>query len=203
MNINELIKNEMKQVSNHIRLTVQIFLLTIISVIIIISGCTKIDENTPVESVDKKNYPDQESWKSEITITKDGKRFAQIWAGYIAFYNEKKITVLTDSVHADFYDKNGKHNSTLTADSSVVHNQTNDLTAYGNVVVVSDSGIVLQTEVLFWDNEKQKIISEVPVKFTTKEDTLIGDSFVSNPDLTNYEIRNARGYSRRKIPIEK
>jgi hypothetical protein len=85
----------------------------------------------------------------------------------------------------------------------VVHNQTNDLTAYGNVVVVSDSGIVLQTEVLFWDNEKQKIISEVPVRFTTKDDTLIGDSFVSNPDLTNYEIRNARGYSRRKIPIEK
>jgi len=182
---------------------VKFLFLTIIPMFIFLSGCTKIDENTPVESVDKKNFPDQESWKSEITITKDGKRFAQIWAGYIAFYNEKKITVLTDSVHADFYDKDGEHNSTLTADSSVVHNQTNDLTAYRNVVVVSDSGIVLQTEVLFWDNEKQKIISEVPVRFTTKDDTLIGDSFISNPDLTNYEIKNARGYSRRKIPIKK
>lgn len=130
----------MKRFSNHNKFPVPLVLLTIISVFVMLSGCTKIDENTPVESVDKKNFPDQESWKSEITITKDGKRFAQIWAGYIAFYNEKKITVLTDSVHADFYDKNGKHNSTLTADSSVVHNQTNDLTAYGNVVVVSEIG---------------------------------------------------------------
>ena len=194
---------EMKQFNVYIKILPQIAILNVILIITFLSGCTKIDENTPVESVDNKNFPDQESWKSEITITKEGKRFAQIWAGYIAFYNEKKITILTDSVHADFYDKNGKHNSTLTADSSVVHNQTNDLTAYGNVVVVSDSGIVLQTEVLFWDNEKQKIISDVPVRFTTGEDTLIGDSFVSNPDLTNYEIRNAHGYSRRKIPIKK
>ena len=160
----------MKQFNKYVKILPQIAILNVILIITFLSGCTKIDENTPVESVDNKNFPDQESWKSEITITKEGKRFAQIWAGYIAFYNEKKITILTDSVHADFYDKNGKHNSTLTADSSVVHNQTNDLTAYGNVVVVSDSGIVLQTEVLFWDNEKQKIISDVPVRFTTGED---------------------------------
>lgn len=166
-------------------------------------GCTKLDENAPVRSVEKENLPDQESWESTITITKDGKRFAEVWAGYIAFYNNEKITILKDSLHADFYDKNGQHNSTLTADSGTVHNQTNDLNAYGNVVVVSDSGVVLETEILYWSNQKQKIISDVPVRFTTSEDTLIGDSFVSNPDLTNYEIRNARGYSRRKIPIKK
>jgi hypothetical protein len=79
----------MKRFSNHKKFPVPLVLLTIILVFVILLGCTKIDENTPVESVDKKNFPDQESWKSEITITKDGKRFAQIWAGYIAFYNEK------------------------------------------------------------------------------------------------------------------
>ncbi|OPX34915.1 LPS export ABC transporter periplasmic protein LptC [candidate division KSB1 bacterium 4484_188] len=103
----------------------------------------------------------------------------------------------------DFYDKDGRHNSVLTADSGLVHNETNNLEAEGNVQVVSDSGIVLQTSKLNWDNKKQKIISEVPVRFTTREDTLIGDSFISGPGLKNYEIRNARGYSRRRIPVKR
>ncbi|RMF59949.1 MAG: hypothetical protein D6748_05160, partial [Calditrichaeota bacterium] len=66
-----------------------------------------------------------------------------------------------------------------------------------------DSGIVLETEELHWDNNKQKIISQVPVKITTKTDTLLGDSFISDPDLKNYTIHNARGYSRRVVPVEK
>jgi len=53
------------------------------------------------------------------------------------------------------------------------------------------------------DNGKQKIISDVQVRFTSPEDTLVGESFISDPDLTNYEIRNAKGYSRRKVPLQK
>ena len=162
-----------------------------------------MEEQTPAASLDPENIPDQESWQSTITITQDGKKFAEVWAGYISFFNAKGMTFLKDSIHADFFDRDGSHNSILTADSGVVFNQTNNLIAYGEVVVVSDSGIVLETRELRWDNEKQKIISNVPVRFTTLDDTLVGDTFISDPDLTNYEIRNARGYSRRTIPLEK
>ncbi|MCB0299574.1 MAG: LPS export ABC transporter periplasmic protein LptC, partial [Calditrichaeota bacterium] len=99
--------------------------------------------------------------------------------------------------------REGQHNSVLTAQEGVVDNQTENLRAMGNVIVISDSGVVLETEELLWDNQKQKIISDVPVKFTTDEDTLVGDSFISDPELVNYEIRNARGYSKRKMQLEK
>jgi len=169
----------------------------------LLMGCTSVEEQTSAASLDPDNIPDQESWQSTITITEDGKKFAEVWAGYISFFNNKGMTFLKDSIHADFFDRDGSHNSILTADSGVVFNQTNNLVAYGQVVVISDSGIVLETQELRWDNEKQKIISDVPVRFTTLEDTLVGDSFISDPDLTNYEIRNARGYSRRTIPLER
>ncbi len=168
-----------------------------------ILSCTDFEDQQPTSSKEKTEFPDQESWHSNITITKAGNRMAEVWAGYIASYNDRGIAYLKDSIHVDFYDDQGEYNSTLTADSGVVHNNTNDLSASGNVVVVSDSGIVLKTSELKWDNKKQKIISEVPVRFTTNDDTLIGDSFISDPDLKNYEIRNARGYSRRKIPLDK
>ncbi len=168
-----------------------------------ILGCTTKYEEEPAKNIKTTRLPDQESWESTILITREGKRVADIWAGYIAVYKKKNQTVLKDSIHVDFYDQNGRHNSVLTAREGIVYNKTNDLLAKGNVIVVSDSGIVLQTEELRWDNRKQKIISDVPVVFTTKTDTLIGDSFISDADLKNYEIRNARGYSKRVIPLEK
>jgi LPS export ABC transporter protein LptC len=183
-------------------MTLKISLIILLSAILLVS-CTKIEEEQSTSSLDQARIPDQESWKSVITMTKDGKKFAEVWAGYIAFYSEQGKTFLRDSIHADFFDRNGIHNSTLTADSGIVFSQTNNLIAYGEVKVVSDSGVVLETRELRWDNEKQKIISEVAVRFSTQVDTLLGDSFVSDPDLTNYEIKNARGYSRRLIPLEK
>lgn len=157
-------------------------------------------ENTSESSVES---PDQESWESTIIVSKFGRRVAKIWAGYIAVYTNKNQTFLKDSLHVDFYDHTGKHKSVLTSREGVVDNRTENLKAIGNVIVVSDSGIVLETEELIWDNEKQKIISELPVKFTTETDTLTGSSFISEPDLSNYEIRGARGYSKRTIPLGK
>jgi LPS export ABC transporter protein LptC len=178
-------------------------LILLLILLSLLFGCSKLEEDQPTNTPNKSTYPDQELWKSKISITNEGRRIANVWAGYIAVYSEKKIADLKDSIHVDFYDREGKHNSVLTADSGVVYSETNDLNAMGHVVVVSDSGIILQSDQLSWDNQRQKIVSDVPVRFTTSEDTLIGDSFVSDPDLKNYEIRNARGYSRRKIPMQK
>ena len=151
---------------------------------------------------DKKELPEQESWGTIINISKEGRKVAEIWAGYVANYNRRNETVLKDSVHADFFDKDGNHSSVLTANEGTVENQSRNLVARGNVIVVSDSGVVLKTEILNWDHARQKITSEVPVVFTSEDDTLYGDSFISNPDLTDYEITNARGSSKRLVPIK-
>jgi LPS export ABC transporter protein LptC len=182
--------------------TAIIKLLLIISPFIFFH-CSSLQEEPAASELNKEDLPDQESWQSSIFITKEGRRVAIINAGYIASYQKKQVTVLSDSIHVDFYDNDGNHNSILTADEGIVYNQTNNLTATGNVYVVSDSGIVLQTKELKWDNKKQKIVSEIPVIFTTDTDTLLGDSFISDPNLKNYELRNARGYSRRVIKLEK
>lgn len=173
-----------------------------------LSGCgthqeeatgTAPEEQPPVRG----QMPDQESWEATIFLTREGRKMAEVWAGYMAVYNSRKRTLLKDSIHVDFFDNQGRHKSVLTAREGMIEHNTRNLVARGNVVVVSDSGIVLETEELKWNNFKQKIISDVEVKFYTPTDTLIGDSFISDADLKNYEIRNARGYSRRRVPLEK
>ncbi len=146
--------------------------------------------------------PDQESFDAEIILTKEGKPMAKVWTKHLLAYDKRKEIYLQDSVKVDFFDKNGKHNSVLTAGEGVVYNKTGDLTAMHNVVVISDSGVTLLTERLHWINDRQKLISDTTVTFITELDTVWGDYFESDPDLKNYIIKNTRGVSKRKLDVD-
>ncbi len=158
---------------------------------------TEESEKTKIE-----DFPDQESWNARMYFTKDGKRKAVLNAGYIAKYSKKSITLLKEDVKVDFYDNEGNHKSVLTSLEGKVFDKSQDMVAIGNVVVKSDNGNHLYCEELHWNNKTQKIISNVPVKITTKEDTLFGDTLISDPDLSDYELTNTHGTSQKTISID-
>ena len=171
--------------------------------LIFLFACTQQEDNKQVAQTPA-DYPDQESWDATIKLTKEGKISGLVQAGYIRKYSARQKTFLSDSIQIDFYNQQGRHNSVLYALGGEVNDKVQDMIAYGNVVVVSDSGMTLYTDTLKWDNKRQKIISDIPIIITTSEgDTLYGDSFISDPDLSNYEIVNPRGKSTKKVSIEK
>lgn len=164
--------------------------------------CAQDAEKTPLKAQTTQDYPDQETWNATSSLTRAGKKVGIIKAGVIKKYRKKSVTLLSDSIRVDFFDKEGRHTSVLTSLGGEVFDVKQDMVAYGNVVVVSDSGITLHTDTLYWDNKRQKVISKIPVVFTTLTDTLYGDSFESDPDLTNYQITNPRGKSGTKLGLE-
>lgn len=175
-----------------------IFLILIISLIF---SCS--DEKNKAVSIDTKNYPDQESWDATIFITKDGKTVGNLKAGHVQKFTKKKITLLDENLQVDFYNEMGEHTSVLTSDGGKIFDLKQDMVAYGNVVVVSDSGLTLFTDTLKWNNKEQKIYSEIPVKIISQDqDTLYGNSFISDPNLINYEIVNPRGKSKKTLTLE-
>lgn len=173
-----------------------------LSLILILAACATEREDKP-EVLPQVEYPDQESWDATIYITRQGKVAGFLKAGHIEKYSQKNITLLKDSLKVDFYNEQGQHTSILTSEGGKVFDLSNDMIAFGNVVVISDSGLTLFTDTLKWDNERQKIISEIPIKITTEEgDTLFGDSFISDANLKNREIVNPRGKSSKSIKID-
>ena len=86
------------------------------------------------------------------------------------------------------------HRSTLYSDSAVVEKISNNLRALGNVIVVSDSGLTLKTNKLFWDHQYKLVISNDSVEFTTREkDTLYGLGFESDMDLSRAKVLKPHG----------
>ena len=99
----------------------------------------------------------------------------------------------------DFFNDPDIHTSQLTADAGEVNERLNDLTATGNVVVVSDSGETLHTEKLLWSNRRQKIFSELDVMITTGTDTLYGVGFESDAALNSWTIKKPKGKTTRLV----
>jgi LPS export ABC transporter protein LptC len=160
-----------------------------------------LDEGGDEVSIEK-DYPDQESWHARMLFTKEGKRRAVLEAGYIAKFTDKQYTLIREGLRLEFFDEEGNPKSVLTSNEGKVFDATQDMLAIGDVVVVSKNGSTLYSSELNWKNKEERIISNVPVKITTETDTIYGDTFVSDPDLINYEITNTRGSSQKKISID-
>jgi LPS export ABC transporter protein LptC len=102
----------------------------------------------------------------------------------------------------DFYNTEGKHTSNLVAERGLLHEETNDVEALGNVMAVSDSGITLRAQRLRWDNTRQKIVSNDFVTITRADgDTLHGVGFESDQNMKNYSIRKLSGVTKKRIDL--
>jgi LPS export ABC transporter protein LptC len=147
--------------------------------------------------------PEQEIWNSTIIMSRGGETSSIIHAGHIARYKQKTETLLDSGVTVDFFDKQGQHTSVLTSEEGMVEGEENNLSAWGNVVIVSDSGQVLRTEAIRWDGTTDKIVSDTFVTITSALDTLHGIGFVSDAQLENWEIKKPTGKTYRELNLNR
>lgn len=162
-------------------------------------GCADLEE-APSNLVDNASVPDQEIWNGRIEITSDGRKQSVVQAGHIEVFERKKVTLFSDGVIVDFYNKAGEHSSVLTSQRARIEEKADLFVALGNVVVTSDSGAVLRTERLYWERASRQVRSDTLVILTTELDSLRGFDFESNEDLTSWQLKNPTGQTFRKRP---
>lgn len=137
--------------------------------------------------------PDQESWNSTVTFSDSGLVRALLQATHISMYEDRRQTLLDSGLTVDFYSGEGKHTSRLTARRGRVNDATRDLEAFEHVVFVSDSGTIVETEYLFWDNAQRKVRSDKFVTVTSPKERLQGYGFEADQGLKNYQIFRVSG----------
>lgn len=146
----------------------------------------------------QEEIPEQEGWNSTVTVTKSGRPSAIIRYGHMQKFRNKRITTFGNGITVDFFDKDGRQTSMLTADSGVMRDVTSEFEAMGNVIVITEDGRSLRTEKLRWDHRRQRIISEVLTMFaTTTGDTLVGEGFESDQSLHHWQISKPKGVTGR------
>jgi LPS export ABC transporter protein LptC len=162
------------------------------------SGCATLDK-APSGEPTQMGLPQQEFYDATISFYQDDKLSAVMVAGRIRKF-ERDATILLDSgLVMDFYDKEGKHSSKLWADSGRTDETQRNMVAMGHVKALSDSGQMLETSILRWDNRTREIRSDARVKFSTPTDTLYGIGFVSDENLHNKRVDFPTGVTFRTL----
>ena len=164
--------------------------------IIVSAACSERSDDTQLaKGID---YPDQESWGVTIILTDSSIERARIQSGHLEKYNEEKHIMLDESVKVDFFDKKQVHVAVLNSVKAEVDQNTNNMKAMGDVIAVSDSGITLYTDTLFWNAKKEQMSTVDSVMITTLDkDTLYGVGFESDSDLQNWTILKPSGVTDR------
>jgi LPS export ABC transporter protein LptC len=164
----------------------------------VLTGCTQRTAPPVSNTTDSRGLPDQESWNSRVVFSDTGVVKAILFATHVASYDARHETTLDSGVTVDFYNPDGAHTSQLKAKRGRVDDLTKDLDAYENVVFRSDSGTVVKTEYLHWNNTTRKITSDKFVRVDSPKEHLEGYGFEADQSLKNYVIFRVSGQAELK-----
>lgn len=142
------------------------------------------ETSAPIERM-----PDQIVYGSDILFTEEGIKKVLIESEYLEKYEDADSTILTD-ITATFFDSLGTMESILKADSGLAREQTDWLKVWGNVDVVSDKGVRLEADSLFWDQRRNMITTESFVRISREGSVQTGYGLESNSSLTEFQIKN-------------
>ena len=123
---------------------------------------------------------------------------ALVKSGHLEKFNDRQYILLDKDVDVDFFDDLEQHTTNLKSQIAEVDERTNFMTAIGDVIVVSDSGVTLYTDTLMWNSEEELIYTDNPIMLTTeKNDTLYGIGFESDVSMDHWKILQPSGVTER------
>jgi LPS export ABC transporter protein LptC len=97
-----------------------------------------------------------------------------------------------EGINLTLYDDDNKKNKVI-ADYAIVYDMTDLIDLQGHVVIATYSKDTLFAEQLYYDQKKEWLFTNKPVKFRTGSDLIKGNGFDSNTKFTNAEVLEING----------
>ncbi len=127
-------------------------------------------------------YNDSAKTKFHVTAPR-----IEVYGGNDPYY------LFSKGISIDFFDDSSNVNGHLDAEYAIRHLNNNLMEADNNVRVINRKGEKLNTEQLFYDENRHKIYTDKFVTIKTAREILYGNGLVSNQDFTQYKITNLSG----------
>ena len=96
-------------------------------------------------------------------------------------------------VYLEKFDTLFRVDASIKADTAYYHEKKKIWELRGHVQILSQRGDKFQTDLLFWDEKKEKVYSDKFIQIEQEDKVIKGYGFESNQDLTEYEIKNTTG----------
>ena len=173
-----------------------LYLLLLMSGVFLLFACENdIERIHLITNPDE--FPDVRGRNMEVIYSDSGSVRAKLIAPSIKQFNrpEKPYIEFREGLHVVFFDNNLAPESVIMADYAIYYTDDRFWTAKGNVVAENFSKQEkLNTEELFWDENKKKIYSNSFSRIENPEGTFYGQQgFEANQNFTNWKLKGSRG----------
>lgn len=137
----------------------------------------------------------ERTFDATITYTDSGYLRAKLYAPLIERHSkaEKPYVELPQGLNADFFNTDKEIESQLTAGYGINYLDSRIVEVRDKVVVVNTKNEKLQTEKLFWDQNKKEIYTDNSVEITTEKEKLYGQGMRAAQDFSSWKITKVTG----------
>lgn len=144
---------------------------------------------------DTESTPGMVAVKSEVIYTENGVPVAKVIAPVTKHFQFAKepYTEFPDGISVYTFVDGKVVESYLTSKYALYYDKKKLWDVRYNVVAMNRKGEILNTEQLFWDEQKKLIYSDASVKITTAEGVIFGEGFTADEQLEDIEIKNSSG----------
>lgn len=152
-------------------------------------------ERDPVaEFMSDEDLPFQVSYDGVYTLTENTKVRNVIEAGKLEHYTKDSSYIkITKGLKLEIYNRSEVREAVLTSINGWFDQEANIMSAEDSVIFDNMDGERMFTEKLIWEQDSNKIYTDLPVMIVRTQDTIWGDGMTSNENFSNYSIINPRG----------
>jgi LPS export ABC transporter protein LptC len=162
----------------------------LISGIALLSSCEK--KQVVVNDLVIKEMPSLSGRNVETMYSDSGKVTLVVRTPFIQQFTAKEDphTLFPEGLTVLFYDKKTRPQASITAHYARYTEKDEQWELRDSVVAVNTEGDILETELLYWSEPRDRVWSDRFVRFTLKDKIIMGTGFESDSRLTNGTIKN-------------
>jgi hypothetical protein len=130
-------------------------------------------------------------------VTENGLTSAIVRADSVLVFQPRRVSELAGHVNVDFYTREGKHVSTLTANEGIIYGETesiDSLRAEGDVTIIwFERNATMKTPFIRWIAKSRTIYADSTVVLAVEAAVEQGIGFEAPDDLGSYTMRSVFG----------
>jgi len=107
--------------------------------------------------------------------------------------NEEPLMVFPEGIDVEFFNRQGKIESTLRARYAIYYEHKDLWEARDSVTAINIQNERLDAEQLYWDISTKRIYSDRSVKITTEDEIIYGEGFESDQAFNDWQINHVKG----------
>ncbi|MBN2520023.1 MAG: LPS export ABC transporter periplasmic protein LptC [Bacteroidales bacterium] len=142
------------------------------------------------------DVPKQTADSIEIIYSDSAIIQLKIFASKLEYYQKEEDNSYIEfpkGILVYFYRYDQTIRSKLTANYAIYYEPKKLWEARNNVVAINEDGEILNTELLFWDEEKEIIYTNKFAKVKDQNSEIQGEGFESDQNFTNWEFKKVTG----------